>query len=95
MSSRLVNVRLDEEHYRRARKLREQGVTLSEVVREAIDERYEAIAKPTTAREATRILDRVFEQHPDPPDLPARTYDVHDRTQARDAIRRKLRRKPR
>ena len=40
MSSRLVNVRLDAERLRKARKLRERGVRLSDVVREAIDKRF-------------------------------------------------------
>src|SRR6202011_845098 len=43
MSSRLVNVRLDEERVRKAQTLREHGVALSDVVREAIDERFAAL----------------------------------------------------
>jgi hypothetical protein len=37
MSSRLVNVRLDEQRIRKTRKLRAGGIALSELVREAID----------------------------------------------------------
>ena len=37
MTSRLVNVRLDEERLRKAQTLRESGVALSDLVREAID----------------------------------------------------------
>jgi hypothetical protein len=92
MSSRLVNVRLDPERQRKARALRAHGVPLSEVVREAIDERYGALEQSRSQRDVRTIVRRIFEQVPDPPDLPAREYDVHDRREARDAIRRRLRR---
>ena len=39
----MVNVRLDETHVRKARKLRERGVILSELVRQAIDERFDRV----------------------------------------------------
>ena len=92
MSPRLVNVRLDEERFRKARKLRESGVVLSDLVREAIDERFEQVSGPRTPRDLEALMARIFEQYPDPPDLPAPGYDVHDRTEARNAIRRRLRR---
>jgi hypothetical protein len=41
------------------------------------------------------IMRRIFEQHPDPPNLAPRRYDVHDRAAARRAILRRLRRKAR
>ena len=90
MSSRLVNVRLDEGRLRKALELRRQGIALSDVVREAIDERYARLRAPDE-RDAAAIVQRLFEQHPDPPDLPTRDYDVHDRQAARAAIRRRLR----
>ena len=37
------------------------------------------------------IVRRIFEQYPDPADLPPRDYYVHDRRAARVAILRKLR----
>lgn len=92
MGSRLVNVRLDEERLRKARKLRESGVALSDVVREAIDARYEALRKLERPRDVKAVLSRIFERYPDPPDLPPRTYDVHDRKAARVAIADRLRR---
>jgi hypothetical protein len=91
MSSRLVNIRLDEDRLRKARKLRESGVALSYIVREAIDERYESLGRPLKPRDVKAVLARIFEEHPDPARLPARTYDVHDRRAARTAILRKLR----
>jgi hypothetical protein len=92
MGSRLVNVRLDADRLRKARTLRERGVTLSDVVREAIDERYDGLQEPESQLDVRAIVRRLFEQYPDPPDLPPRDYDVHDRRAARAAILRKRRR---
>jgi len=92
MASRLVNVRLDEERLRKVQTLRESGVALSDLVREAIDERFDELAGSGTARDLKAVMERIFEQYPDPPDLPPRGYDVHDREAARRAIIGKLRR---
>jgi hypothetical protein len=64
---------------------------LSAVVREAIDERFSEV-RPTSRVEVKTIVQRIFEQYPDPSDLPRRDYDVHDRHAARRAILRNLRR---
>lgn len=85
MKSRLVNVRLDADRLRKARTLRKRGVALSDVVREAIDERYgQEQSSPHT--DAKALIRRLFEEYPDPPDLPPRGYDVHNRAAARRAI---------
>jgi hypothetical protein len=90
MASKLVNVRLDPERARKARRLRERGVLLSDVVREAIDERYAQLGVQT-ANDAAGVVARVFERFPDPPGLPPRPYDVHNRHAARRAILQNLR----
>jgi len=90
MTSRLINVRLDADRVRKARKLRERGVVLSDVVREAIDERFLEL-RSKSRPDVKAIVRRIFEQYPDPADLPPRDYDVHDRRAARAAIVRKLR----
>lgn len=92
MTSRLINVRLDEERYRRAQMLRERGMALSEVVREAIDERFMALRQSEAERDVKAIVSALFERYPDPADLPLREYDPHDRHAARRAVIRKLRR---
>lgn len=92
MTSRLVNVRLDEERLRKAQTLRENGVALSSLVREAIDARFEELAGSGGVRDVKSVIQGIFEQHPDPADLPPRGYDVHDRREARRAIVGKLRR---
>ena len=91
MSGRLVNVRLDGQRLRMARKLRVAGITLSDLVREAIDRRYEQVVALSEPRDVTAIMKRIYEQCPDPSDLPPRRYNVHSRTEARGAILGKLR----
>lgn len=85
-----MNVRLDEARLRKAQKLRDSGVALSDLVREAIDERFEALRQSQERRDARTIMKALFERHPDPQDLPPRTYDVSDAKAARNAIGRKL-----
>lgn len=92
MSPKLVNVRLDEDRIRKARILRERGVSLSDVMREAIDERFAAISTLEFRPDVNAIVRGLFERHPDPPGLPPRGYDVHDRRAARRAIQRRLQR---
>jgi hypothetical protein len=91
MGSRLVNVRLDADRLRKARTLRERGVALSDVVRKAIDERFAELRRPESRLDVRTIVRRIFEQYPDPPGLPPRDYDVHNRRAARAAILRRLR----
>jgi hypothetical protein len=95
MSSRLVNVRLDEKRLERARRLRANGIALSDVVREAIDRQYEQLVESSSRRNVEDMMKQIYEQYPDSPGLPPRDYDVHDRSEARTAILRKLRRKRR
>jgi hypothetical protein len=74
---------------RKAQKLRLRGVALSDVVREAIDERYAALRRRESKADVHAIIERIFQEHPDPPDLPLRGYDVHNRRAARKAILQK------
>src|SRR5439155_3356375 len=90
MKSRLINVRLDADRLRKARKLRENGVVLSDLVREAIDSKFEALRTPDQPRRATRLLDELFTRYPDPPGLPPRAVDPRDRRAVQAVIRRKL-----
>jgi hypothetical protein len=90
-----MNVRLDEDRLRKARKLRETGVALSDVVREAIDARFSALQQAMTARDAATVIDRIFDQYPDPADVPSRSYNVHDAAESRAAIQRRVKRRAR
>ena len=91
MNSRLVNVRLDEQRFERARRLRAGGITLADLVRDAIDRRYEQLINSSKRRDVEAIMKEIYKQHPDPPDTPARDYKVHDRGEAKRASLRKLR----
>jgi hypothetical protein len=92
MSSKLINVRLDQERLRKVLALRKRGLALSDVVREAIDERFSELRESTSPAEVKAIVDGIFARYPDPPDVPGRGYDVHNPRAARRAIQRKLRR---
>jgi hypothetical protein len=92
VKSRLVNVRLDAARLRKAQTLRERGIALSDVVREAIDARYGQL-QSTTRTDVKAAVRRIFEEHPDPANLPPRDYDVHDRAAARRAIRGRMQRR--
>ena len=93
MKSRLINVRLDEARLRKARSLRARGVVLSELIREAIDARFDAVAQATEPRDARQAIAALFERFPDPAGLEPRDYDVAAARAARAAIRRKLTRR--
>ena len=93
MSSRLVNVRLDARRLERTRRLRASGITLSDLVRDAIDRRYEQLVKSSRRRDVEAIMNEIYEGNPDPADLAGREYDVHVGAEAREAVRRKLRSK--
>src|SRR5438105_217160 len=95
MNTRLVNVRLDDERLQRARRLRANGIALSDVVREAIDRQYEQLMESSSRRNVEAIMKQIYERYPDPPGLLPRDYDVHDRDEAKSAVLRKLRRKRR
>jgi len=91
MNSGLINVRLDPERVRKVQTLRERGVRLSDVVREAIDERFLRL-RAESQPDVRTLIRKLFEQYPDPAGLPRRDYDVHDRSAACQAILRKIRR---
>ena len=91
MGSRLINVRLDADRLRKAQALRERGVALSTVVRDAIDARFSELGSESR-QDVRAIIRRIFDRYPDPADLPPREYDAHNRRTAREAVLRKLRR---
>lgn len=60
MSSRLVNVRLDEDRLRKARIVREHGLALSDVIRETIDERFGQLNSSITANDIRNVISNAF-----------------------------------
>jgi len=93
MTTRLVNVRLDRQRLERARRLRAKGITLSDLVRDAIDQKYHLLVESSNNRDVEAIMNEIYREHPDPAETRPRDYDVHNRGQARTAILRKLRKK--
>ena len=57
----------------KARRLRESGIALSDVVREAIDERFATLAASQRSRDARAVVAQLLERHPDPPDVGRRS----------------------
>ncbi len=90
MKRHLINVRVDDDHARKARKLRDSGVALSDLVREAIDSKFAEMTAEVSPRNMKSLVAALFDRHPDAPGMPSREYDVHDRIEARAAIQRKL-----
>ena len=82
MNTRLVNVRLDERRIERARRLRAKGITLSDLVRDAIDRQYEDLVESSRHKDAKTLMDQIYEEFPDPAGVARRGYDVHNRRQA-------------
>lgn len=95
MASKLFNVRLDEQRRRKADRLRASGRNLSDVVRDAIDTEYDAIAQPEAARDPVSVVSAILDRFPDPPGVTPRSYDVHDARAARNAITRAVKRRRR
>jgi hypothetical protein len=88
-------VRLDPDRQRKVRALRERGVALSDLVREAIDRRFEQLAGATRPIDVRRRLDEILAAHPDPVNQAPHEYDPHDRKQVRAAVAQRLRRRRR
>lgn len=89
---KLLNVRLDADDTRLVSQLRQAGVEISRVVREAIRaEHGRRVGGPGQPRPA-EVMAAIYAAHPDPPGLPRRRYTLRDRRAARRAIVRKLRR---
>jgi hypothetical protein len=93
MPATLVNVRLDEDRIKKVRRLRAHGISMSDVVREAIDQRFEALEATRAVTDPIAIVRAIFEKYPDPPSPRRRvTVNVHDRRSARRAILKHLKR---
>jgi hypothetical protein len=90
---KLLNVRLGPDDARMAAALRSDGIQLSQVIRHAIRAEYaRRLGGRARRRRPSDIVVEVCATHPDPPDLPARDYDLWDRRAARQAVRARLRR---
>jgi len=90
---KLVNVRLNPDHARMVARLREAGLSLSPLVRDAIETAYRQHAGVrSSGGRPSRIMDEIYRTHPDPPGRPRPRPDLRDRRAVRRVIRRRLRR---
>jgi hypothetical protein len=93
---KLVNVRLDPEHARLAADLQAEGIELSALVRRAIRDAHRTnIAARRDAAVIDDVLQRIYDELPDPATLPERDVDVRDRAAVRHAVGRRARRQRR
>ena len=89
----LVNVRLDGEDARRVKALRDAGVPLSTLVRDAIRSEYARRLGAGSKRKPSAILGEILAALPDEPDMPRPSVDARDRRAVRAHVKAKLRRK--
>jgi len=90
---RLLNVRLDDNDSRLVKRLRERGVSISDLVRGAI--RAEARRAPQTGRlDVDALVAEIEKQYPTPPGAEkGGRIDTTNRREVQELIRRKLRRR--
>ena len=89
----LLNVRLDAEDARMAAALRDAGVPISGLVREALHAEYDRrIGHAKPRRKRSRIVADILAALPDPPGLPP-PVDTSDRGAVRRHVQARLARK--
>jgi len=89
----LVNVRLEAEDARRVKALREAGVVISALVREAIRAEYEKRVAPRAGRRRpSEVVEEILAALPDDGTIPP-PVDATDRRAVREHIAARLRRK--
>jgi hypothetical protein len=88
----LLNVRLSPDDARRAAELREEGIQISDVVREAIRAEYlRRRSRKPRQRRPSLIVKEILAALPDPEGTPPRTVDSADRHAVRRHIAATLR----
>ena len=87
----LLNVRVGAEEARMAAALRQAGVTISALVREAIRAEYQRRVAPNAGgRRPSEIVLAILAAVPDPGDLAPRAFEAADRKAVRKHIKAKL-----
>jgi hypothetical protein len=89
----LLNVRLDPEDTRRAKALREAGIRISTVVRNAIRAEYDKrLGAAARAKKPSKIVADILTALPSPADSLRPRIDARDRRALRRVVATKLRR---
>ena len=91
----LLNVRLGPEEERMASALREEGVAISGLVRQALRAEYDRRFGGQGRRKGSHVVARILEDLPDPSNLPSRGFSLSDRRAVSNHIRAKLARRAR
>lgn len=90
----LLNVRLSPADARLAAALREEGVPISALVREAIrSEHARRLGAPGRSMKPSSVVADILRRLPEPPDLGPRELDTTDRRAVKRHVRAKLERK--
>lgn len=90
---KFLNVRLGPVDARLAAELRERGVQLSRIVREAIRAAHGQQVNPrATRRRPSAVVAAIYAEFPDPPGLARLCDDLRDRRSVRRAITARMRR---
>lgn len=89
MTSRLLNVRLTEEDERLVKQLRDRGVSMSELVRQALRDAAGKVEQ--TAADPAELEAEMLRLYPTPRGAKVTRPDARNRQAVRDHIRRKLR----
>ena len=87
----ILNVRLSPDDARRAASLREDGIQISDVVREAIRAEYLRRRPRKSSRRPSLVVKEILAALPDPEDLPRRSVDSADPQAVRRHIAARLR----
>lgn len=78
-----------------AARLREAGIPISRVVRDALRAAHERYAASRVSRRRpSQVMAEIYRQFPDPEDRATGKRDLTDRSRVRRAIRQRLRRRP-
>jgi hypothetical protein len=91
---KLLNVRLGPEETAMAAELREEGVEMSSLVRDAIRNEYGRRRRRLRPQDVDALLAEIYARHPDPPGPTKPRPDIHDRRAFREAFRRRVRAEP-
>jgi hypothetical protein len=90
----LLSVRLESDDARRVVELRRAGVHISSIVRQAIRTEHERrLGKHPSGRSVAMLLERIYADHPDTPDVERRGYDLRDRQAARATLQKRSRKR--
>jgi hypothetical protein len=91
---KLLNVRLSEADARRVHELRQEGVVISELLRESIRREHERLKRrPLKAADVDRVFEEIDAKHPLPKNLPPQEVDPTDRKAVHRYLVRRLKRR--